>query len=126
MPRTSFQNPVVPAAVSEASPTQASQVLFPFYYLGLIFVSALDLIFTYTILMLGGYEVNPIANAVLQSPAQFNGLIIFKFIIVVAVIGICEFIGRYETHTARRLSTWAIAISAFPVAWSLLLLASYF
>lgn len=116
----------IPFPAASANPV-AGHVLFPFYYLALIIVSGLDLSFTYTIVfILEGIEVNPIANAVLQSPVSFNGLIVFKFLVVVAVIGICEFIGRHNPGTARRLSGWAIGISAFPVVWSALLLLEHF
>lgn len=100
----------------------ARRVLFPYHYLALILVSSLDLIFTFYILVLGGIEVNPIANAVLQSPVSFDGLIVFKFVIVALIVLICEFIGQHAAPTARRLAVWAVAISAFPVVWSTLLL----
>ena len=114
--------PTAPAPATRTDPSIRGRVIYPYHYLALTFVSALDLVFTYIILLLGGYEVNPIANAVLQSPADFHGLIVYKFVIVVAVIGVCEFIGRHAPDTARRLSGWAVAISAFPVVWSSLLL----
>jgi hypothetical protein len=97
-------------------------VLFPYTYLALIFVSALDVIFTYVVLLIGGVEVNPIANAVLHGPAEFDGLIAFKFAVVGLVVLLCEFIGRHAVETARRLSRWGVAISSFPVVWSSLLL----
>ncbi|MEM9419528.1 MAG: DUF5658 family protein [Planctomycetota bacterium] len=102
--------------------TARGNVHFPYAYLALAFVSALDLILTYIILLMGGYEVNPIANAVLQSPADFHGLILYKFVIVVSVVLICEYISRHAEGAGRRLAGWAVAISAFPVVWSTLLL----
>lgn len=101
-------------------------VRFPYFYLALVFVSALDLILTYIVILIGGIEVNPIANAVLQSPADFHGLIVYKFLIVAAVVLICEFISRHADVTGRRLAGWAVAISAFPVVWSTLLLLNHF
>ncbi|MBB6431554.1 DUF5658 family protein [Algisphaera agarilytica] len=109
-----------------ASHPARGNVHFPYAYLALVFVSALDLILTYIILLMGGYEVNPIANAVLQSPADFHGLILYKFVIVVSVVLICEYISRHANHAGRRLAVWAVAISAFPVVWSTLLLIDQF
>lgn len=123
MSRSPIQSPMIVSANTAAGSTAQGQLLLPLHYLALIIVSSLDLIFTYTIIfLLDGIEINPIANAVLASPVGFNGLIIFKFVIVIAVIGICEFIARHTSSTARRLAGWAIAISAFPVVWSTLLL----
>ncbi len=111
------------ARASVASdPGTVGAVLFPYAYLAFVVVSSLDLMLTYIVLLLGGIELNPVANAVLQSPASFHGLIVYKFLLVALVILICEFIGRHTHHTARRLSTLAIGISSFPVVWSMLLL----
>lgn len=112
-------------AIIEAVAVADRSVKFPYFYLALAFVSAMDLILTYMVILLGGIEVNPIANAVLQSPADFHGLIVFKFAVVAAVIMICEFIGRHTEPAARRLAMWAVAISAFPVLWSTLLLSEH-
>ena len=116
--------PASPPAVAVATERPATelaprQLLLPMHYLALIAVSALDLIFTHVVLSLGGFEANPIALAVLRA-AEFNGLIVYKFTLMTAVILICEFIGRHARPTARRLATWAVAISALPVLWSLL------
>ncbi len=111
---------------TRATQAAARAVRFPYFYLALIFVSALDLILTYIVILIGGIEVNPIANAVLQSPADFHGLILYKFVIVVGVVLICEFISRHADTTGRRLAGWAVGISAFPVVWSTLLLLDHF
>lgn len=97
-------------------------VRFPYIYLALILVSALDLLLTHTVISIGGREVNPVANAVLNTPADFNGLIVYKFAIVFVVMMICEYIVRHAADTGRRLALGAVGISAFPVVWSVLLL----
>ncbi|MEM1107170.1 MAG: DUF5658 family protein [Planctomycetota bacterium] len=107
------------------SGSTTAEVRFPYFYLAFIFASALDLILTYTVLLLGGMEVNPIANAVLQSPADFHGLIAYKFAIVVVVVLVCEYLGRVAEPTGRRLAAGAVAISSFPVVWSMLLLLNH-
>lgn len=104
----------------------ARTVKYPYFYLALAFVSALDLILTYIVILIGGIEVNPIANAVLQSPADFHGLIAYKFLIVASIVLICEFISSHTDVAGRRLAGWAVVISAFPVLWSSLLLLDHF
>jgi hypothetical protein len=113
------------AAPLTRSARRARGVRFPYLYLALVFVSAMDLGLTYIVLLLGGIEVNPIANAVLQSPTDFHGLIVYKFALVAGVILICEFIGRHAPTTSRRLVIAAVAISSFPVVWSTLLLSQH-
>lgn len=112
-------------AIAPTATAADRTVKYPYFYLALAFVSAMDLILTYMVILIGGIEVNPIANAVLQSPADFHGLILFKFAVVAAVIMICEFIARHTEIAARRLALWAVAISAFPVLWSTLLLSEH-
>lgn len=121
-----FRDSDIRFAPSASPRTARPTVKFPYFYLALIFVSALDLILTYVVLLIGGIEVNPIANAVLQSPADFHGLIAYKFLIVAAVVLICEYISRHADTTGRRLAGWAVGISAFPVVWSTLLLLNHF
>ena len=91
-------------------------------YVWLIFVSVLDLLLTMFVLYLwGGYEVNPIAAAVIDHMG-FLWAIVFKFGLIVLVIIICEVLGRRHDPTGRRLATVAVVISALPVAYTFLLL----
>lgn len=89
-------------------------VLFPQLYVWLVLVSSLDVIFTTIILYLGGHEVNPVADALLDRWGLF-GLIGLKFVAISVAIVICEWIGRMRYTTGRRLAEWAIAISVIPV-----------
>lgn len=95
-------------------------VLFPDAYLWFVLVSSLDLMLTWLVLHLGWVEANPVANHVLQL-GGFPGLTVFKFAAVVFVVCVCEFIGRrgQRPATARNLAFAAVAISAFPVLWTL-------
>lgn len=92
-------------------------VLYPNFYLWLIFVSALDVILTRVVLFFGGKEVNPIADWILSEFGRM-GLSIFKFIIVGVVIICCEIIGRRSWKVARNLAVVSILISLVPVIWS--------
>ena len=95
-------------------------VLFPDRYAWYVLVCFLDLIVTNTILAhFGGIEVNGIAHRVIEL-GGFGGLIAFKCASVVLVVTICEVVGRRREPLARRVSEWAIAISAIPVVVGLL------
>jgi hypothetical protein len=89
-------------------------MLFPHEHLLFVFVSSLDILFTLLILWLGGVEVNPIAAAVLAVHG-FNGMILFKYTLVVLVVLICEVVGRHRRRTGRGLARIAIVITCVPV-----------
>jgi hypothetical protein len=96
-------------------------VLFPDRYLWLVFLSALDVMLTRVILFLGGNEVNPLADAIIQDWGM-PGLSLFKFLIIAFVITACEYIGRMSKSQGRRLAIIGVCIAAFPVVWSSVLL----
>lgn len=98
-------------------------VQHPNQYVWFVLVSALDLILTCVILNLGGVEVNAIANAVL-SYGGLTTLVLFKFALVTLVIVFCEWITRRNPRAGFKLAEWAIAITAIPVAISLIQLAT--
>ena len=97
---------------------------YPNHYVWLVFVSTLDLMMTYTILYLGGREVNPVAQAVL-SHYGFIGMTLFKFSLVVFVIVMCEAVGRRDHIKGRRLAVTLVALSALPSVVALAQLAMY-
>ncbi len=95
---------------------------YPNSYTWLVFVSALDLILTMLVLYVwGGYELNPIAGAVIDTMG-FMGAVALKFGIVILVIIICEVIGRRDDHSGQALAVGAIVISAIPVVYTFALL----
>lgn len=96
-------------------------VLHPNHYAWFVFLSALDVMLTWVLILLGGIEVNPIADAVLQH-GGLASLTAFKFAIVMLVIVICEWATRSQPRTGFRLAEWAVAITAIPVAVSFALL----
>jgi hypothetical protein len=93
-------------------------------YVWLVLVSTMDIILTKLVLEVWfGYEVNPVARAVIDHMG-FIGAIGLKFGIVVFVIIVCEVIGRFRDRDGRALATGSIYISAVPVVYTFLLLLS--
>ena len=93
---------------------QTSYILF-------VFVSSMDIMLTWLILLRGGSEVNPIAKLVIDAWG-LPGAIGFKFALSLFVIISCEVVGRKRDRLGRALITAGILISGFPVVWSLTLL----
>lgn len=90
-------------------------VLYPDRYAWYILVSSLDIMFTVTLLVhLGAHEVNMLAQRSIELFGTW-GLIGLKFISVIVVVGICEYVGRKRDRVGRGLATAAIFISLFPV-----------
>lgn len=91
-------------------------------YVWVIFVSSLDIMLTWRILDRGGFEVNPLAAAVIDAWGM-HGAIAFKFALMMWVIIACEVLARLKRRAGKFLAYSAVVISASPVVWSLLLLA---
>lgn len=89
-------------------------VLYPQTYLWYVFLSALDLLFTWTILYLGGRELNAVADWIIRN-YQAAGIAAYKFGLVVLVVLVCEFVGRRRHALGRTLARWAVTITAVPV-----------
>lgn len=90
-------------------------VLFPNTYAWFVLVATLDLVVTNTVInYLGAREVNALAQWIID---HFNwwGLIGFKFLTVILVVGICEHIGRRKPRLGGAIARIAVMISAFPV-----------
>lgn len=94
---------------------------YPSSYVWLVFVSAMDVMLTWSILSRGGTEVNPIASMVIDMWG-LPGAIAFKFALMIFVILVCEASGRKTDQVGRWLAYAAVAISAIPVAYSIPLL----
>jgi hypothetical protein len=96
-------------------------VLYPRTYLWLVLVSALDIMLTWVILHLGGYEANPIAERVIEH-FDLWGAVSFKFFLVIVFLLTCEFVGRRRPQIGRAMAYVAVCISAVPVAVAVVLL----
>ena len=94
---------------------------YPNAYVWLVFFSAMDIMLTWAILARGGREVNPIADEVIQAWG-LNGAILFKFSLMLLVVIVCEVVARTRPAVARTLAWAAVAVSAIPVFYSIILL----
>lgn len=99
---------------SAAHPFWRRAARYPDLYTWYVFVSSLDILFTWLILQHGGTEVNKLADWIIDRH-DLPGLTTFKFAMVVLVVLICETVGRFRHDTGATLARWAVAISAFPV-----------
>ncbi len=96
-------------------------MLYPQQYTWFLFLSCLDLLFTWTILHSGGQELNWLAAKVIQH-ADLYGLVAYKFGWVVAIVLMIETIGKHRPPLGRRVAEWAVAITSVPVVIGALLL----
>ncbi len=92
-----------------------SHVLFPGPYVWCVFFASMDIMVTWIVLHMGGREVNSLAALVIERHG-LPGIVIFKFALIMLVIGICEFVGRRKQPTGKRLAIWAVALNVVPVA----------
>ncbi|MCZ6835138.1 MAG: DUF5658 family protein [Planctomycetota bacterium] len=94
---------------------------YPRAYVWLIFISAIDIICTWIILVKHeGNEANPIVAWVIENFGS-TGMIVFKFSLMIFVIVICEIVGRKKDRTGMRLAWTGVAISALPLMVSVML-----
>jgi len=94
---------------------------YPAPYTWLVFLASMDIMLTWIVLHGGGNEVNSLAAWVIRI-AGLPGMVIYKFALVLVIIGVCEVIARRKEPTARKLAEWAVAITAVPVVITLVLL----
>ncbi len=92
--------------------------LFPQIYIWYVFFAALDIMFTWVILYWGGRELNGVANWALDL-GGLPGLVVFKFVLVMFVIAVCEIVGRRNHRAGHKLAQWAVAVTLIPVVLAL-------
>ncbi len=92
-------------------------MLYATAYKWFVLTSAVDIVLTWFILLLGGSEVNILADAVIAH-AGLRGILIYKFCLVILVVIVCEVIGRRRPRVGRNLARLAIVITALPVILS--------
>jgi hypothetical protein len=100
-------------------------LLYPNAYALYILLSSLDIIITWTILRAGGQELNIVADWVIRRYDRI-GVVVYKFVLLVIVVLICETVGRRNRALGQRLAYWAVALTAFPVVVGLVHLLSAF
>ena len=102
-----------PAENAGSRPFLWQPALYPLEYGWYVFLSSLDLLFTWMILRVGGREVNAIADWIIRNH-DLRGLVLYKFALVIIVVLVCEIVGRHRPVTGLKLARWAIVLSAFP------------
>lgn len=105
-----------PAAPPGAKPPRAARgaALYPDTYVWFILFASMDVMLTWIILHEGGSELNAIADWIIWH-FDLYGVVAYKFLLVVVVVAICEYIGRRNPVRGRKLAQWAVMISLFPV-----------
>ena len=103
--------------------TRATSVRYPNLYTWFVFLASLDVMLTYMVLQLGGYEANELAATVMRT-AGWHGMIAYKFVLVTVVILLCELIARRDAHWGRRLGAIGIGMTCVPVVLAFVLLAT--
>ncbi len=91
------------------------RALYPNCYAWFVFFASLDVMFTRMVLYLGGVEVNGVADAVIQSHGLL-GMIALKFVAVVVVLAICQWIGQQNWKLGRRVVWLGVGLNVLPVA----------
>jgi hypothetical protein len=94
-------------------------VLYPDAYLWYILLAAFDVMLTWVILRSGGSELNAIADWVIRR-YDVPGVVLYKFLLVLLVVVICEVVGRRNHQRGQTLARWAVIITAFPVVIALI------
>lgn len=102
------------AATGAAGVWGQPALLYETTYVWFVFVSALDVMFTWIILHSGGQELNWIA-AVVISHSGLYGMLGFKFSLVTLIVLICEEIGRRKHTTGLAVAEWAVMLTTIPV-----------
>jgi hypothetical protein len=96
-------------------------VRYPNLYTWFVFVSALDAMFTYLVLHMGGFEANQLAASVLERWG-FRGMVIYKFTLITLVIVLCEVIGRRDDTWGGILGMFGIGMTCVPLVVALVIL----
>ena len=97
---------------------------YPNAYAWLLLLSSMDIMLTWVILLFGGDEVNPIARWIIDH-YNLTGMIVYKFVLIVFFIIICEIVGTLRDSTGWLLSKFSVVIACIPVVWAMYLLARY-
>lgn len=89
-------------------------VLYPAIYPWVVLLAVLDIVLTWTVLRLGGWEVNGIAARVIDRWDVW-GMIALKFAVIVLVLMICEYVGRRRPGMGLAVAVMAGVLNTVPV-----------
>ncbi len=116
-PPSPVKEPGAPSehAVAAHSWWRHPSVLYPERYVWYVLTAVLDIVVTVTVLVhYGAKEVNSIAQASIELFGTW-GLVGLKFLTLVIVVAICEYVGRKHDRLGRILATIAVILSLMPV-----------
>ncbi len=99
----------------------ARHLRYPDLYSWLVFLSALDLIFTHLVIYYGGREVNMVAAHVMEAWG-FSGMVAYKFALVLLIIILCEEIGRRHDRYGKLLGAIGVGLTSVPVCIAVVML----
>jgi len=105
-------------AVVQPVPAGLNHLQFQKHHVALVVLSTLDVMLTWTILAMGGMEVNAVAARVIETFGHM-GMTAYKFLIVAFVIALIEIVGRRRLSTGHKLADVCVAIASFPITVSL-------
>lgn len=97
---------------------------YPNHYVWLVFMASMDAIMTYLVLFFGGAEANPIARRILFTWG-WQGMVVYKFALILLSIVICEIVGRKNDKLGRRFAVFAIIAQIVPVTIAVFLLVTH-
>jgi hypothetical protein len=90
-------------------------VLYPDLYCWYVLAASLDILVTGLVMAhYGAVEVNGFAAAVIERFGLI-GLVPMKFLTVVLVLMICEYVGRHKPSMGLRVAQMAVGVSFLPV-----------
>ncbi len=104
--------------------TLSQPVRYPELYPWLLLAASLDIMMTWFILALGGWEANPIAQVVIER-GGLMGMTLYKLLLMTLVIVVCEFVGSRREHAGRALAGFAVIANVFPVVYGASLVAAW-
>lgn len=89
-------------------------LLFPNVYPWFLLMAAMDIVFTWVVLALGGQELNLFAAHLLERHG-FIGMVWLKCLSVLVVVAICEVVGRGQRVTGLNLARCSVLVTCVPV-----------
>lgn len=95
-------------------PRDRRHVLYPNHYVWFVFLSAMDVMMTWVVLAFGGREVNGVADAVI-SRYGLPGMVAYKFVLVVLVVGIAEAVGPRNPRAGRFVARAGVVVTCVPL-----------
>lgn len=88
------------------------------HYLAFVLLNLADLFLTGAYFRQGGWEANRAAAWILQA-FGLRGLAIYKFLLVLCVVGVCEAVYTRRPETARMLILGGCALYGLLICWQI-------